>query len=241
MDGDPAREPFSSEERITDPARIAGLLRGLKEEHALISVVVEGEPAVYSSAVLEVDPERGYLLLDELSPRRGHERLVQIRLLRVRARVHGIELQFSCPLREIGGASGIAYYYLPIPEMVHYRQRRTHYRVEIGSALVIPVQFECGPQTAIDGAVHDLSVGGVGAYVQESVLKRGDNVPNCIVRIPHAPPVRGALEVCFVRYEEARGKIRIGGRFLDLPPPQRKALERFVAELERQILRRRRR
>jgi c-di-GMP-binding flagellar brake protein YcgR len=159
----------------------------------------------------------------------------------VRARLRGIELRFPCAIREIGGASGIAYYYAPLPEQVRYRQRRTHFRVEIGAALIIPVHLARGSEEAVDGALHDLSVSGVGAYVSESNLKRGDTFPSCVVRIPDAPPLRSALEVCFVRFDEARNKLRIGGRFLNLARPQRKALERFVAELERKLLQRRRR
>lgn len=241
MDGNTTPEAFGAEERITDPARIVALLRGLKDGHALLSVAVDGESALYTSAVLDVDPARGYLLLDELSPRRGHERLIETRRLRVRARLHGIEVRFPGDVREVGGTAGIAYYQIAVPDTLYYRQRRTHFRVEIGAALVIPVHLERTPDEAFDGALHDLSVGGVGAYLPETALKRGDTVPTCVVQIPNAPPVRSALEVCFVRFDEARRKVRIGGRFLGLTPAQHKALARFVAELERKLLQRRRR
>lgn len=241
MDNHPVRGQFGGEERVTDPARILGLLRGLKDGHALLSVAVGGDPALYTSAVLEVNPDHGYLLLDELNPRRGHQRLMETRSLQVRARLHGIELRFPCTIREIGGAAGIAYYYAPLPEQVRYRQRRTHFRVEIDAALIIPVHLARGSEEAVDGALHDLSVSGVGAYVSESNLKRGDTFPSCVVRIPDAPLLRSALEVCFVHFDEARRKLRIGGRLLNLARPQSKTLERFVAELERKLLQRRRR
>lgn len=241
MDDHPDRGQFGDEERVSDPARIVGLLRGLKDGHALLSVAMDGDPALYTSAVLEVNSDHGYLLLDELNPHRGHLRLMETRSLRVRARLRGIELRFPCAIREIGGASGIAYYYAPLPEQVRYRQRRTHFRVAIGAALVIPVHLARGPEETVDGALHDLSVGGVGAYVSESNLKRGDTIQNCVVRIPDAPPLHSALEVCFVRFDETRRKLRIGGQFLNLARPQRKTLERFVADLERKFLQRRRR
>lgn len=240
MDGNPIRGQFGDEERISNPARIVGLLRGLKDGRALLSIAVDGDPALYTSAVLEVNPDHGYLLLDELSPHRGHQRLMKTRRLRVRARLHGIELRFPCAIREIGRASGIAYYYAPLPEQVRYRQRRTHFRVEIGAALIIPVHLTREPEETLDGALYDLSVGGVGAYVSKSNLKRGDTIPDCVVHIPDAPPLHSALEIRFVRFDEARRKLRIGGRFLNLARPQHKALKRFVAELERKLLQRRR-
>ncbi|HQU15115.1 MAG: flagellar brake protein [Gammaproteobacteria bacterium] len=241
MENQSRQDPFGAEENVTDPTRIVALLRGLMDSHALLSVSIPGEQSLYSSALLEVDPDLGHLLLDELNPRRGHERLLEARKLQVIGRLHGIEIRFPAAVQEIGGAAGIAYYQLAIPGLVRYRQRRTHYRVEVGASLVIPVQLALGPEQLLDGSLHDLSVSGVGAYLASGTLQRGDTVPACVVQLPDAPPLRSALEVCYVRFDEARGKLRIGGRFLDLTRAQQKCLERFVAELERRLLQRRRR
>ena len=56
-------------EKITHAPQIANLLRRVKDQKVLLSVHVPGHEGVFNSLLLDVNPERNLILLDELNPR----------------------------------------------------------------------------------------------------------------------------------------------------------------------------
>src|SRR5690606_23153810 len=63
-------------ERITNPAQIVRLLERVKENRALLTITIPGINTIYNSAILGISFEQKHLLLDELLPADGHERLI---------------------------------------------------------------------------------------------------------------------------------------------------------------------
>lgn len=231
----------NADEEIGDPARILGLLRRLKESRALLSVRVSAEEEeAYNSAILEVRPEAGELLLDEIHPKKGHERFLQSGALRAQALIKGVQVGFAATLKASGIEEGIAYYHVSLPEVVHYGQRRSHYRAQIGLGLTVPVHlvFEDNRTIVTEGVLRDISVGGMSAEVKIDLpadLREGDARPTCIIMLPTGAKVCAGLEVCFAQKDKDPTRLRVGGRFVDLDPAQQKAVERFVAYLDRVV------
>src|SRR5258706_5691319 len=111
-------------ETITNEATIVSLLRRMQGEVSLLSVTIPGYGESYASAIWRILPERHYMLLDEMQPSEGHARFLREGRMRVRARLKGIDIRFSGELTEIGSEKGIAFYHIPIPEIIYYGQRR---------------------------------------------------------------------------------------------------------------------
>ena len=226
-------------EKITHPPQIAGLLRRVRDQKVLLSVQLPGHEGLFNSLLLDVNPERNTILLDELSPSGGHDLARQVRQLRVRCQCQGVELSFACTI-EIGQSQrGISFYRAPLPEAINYLQRRTNFRVRVGLNLAVPVQLPVESTATLSGELFDLSMGGLGANISTQVkLSRGQIIDTCSIQLPKGESIQTELEIRFVRHDAQRQVQRIGAAFLHLLPQQEQALRKFVAQLEREMLRR---
>ncbi|HKK14431.1 MAG TPA: flagellar regulator YcgR PilZN domain-containing protein [Gammaproteobacteria bacterium] len=227
-------------ERITHPGQMLSLLRRVQESRELLTVSLSDDPHSYTSAILRVDPDTAHFLLDELKPATGHERLLTAGSLRASCRHRGIEISFIATLQEVGMAAGIAFYRMGLPEVIHYQQRRAHFRVPVGRALALPVHLTLDGQNLGEGEVRDLSVGGLGIRVSGPVpLERGQIVDQCAIAVPDGPSILTQVEVRFISRREDAAPAQIGARFLNLTRRDQNRLERLVTRLERELIRKR--
>jgi c-di-GMP-binding flagellar brake protein YcgR len=238
MAGDAARYEGHSE-KIADATRIAGLLRRIMASHALLTVRVGNEGETYNSAILEVNSEQNYVILDELNPRSGHERVAPSSPLTVRAIHDGIETVFTAAVGQVGTDNGVAYYRIGLPNTMHYYQRRSYYRATVGIAKEIVVQLHRDGAKVIKGELHDISNGGIGIRLRKELppdIAEGETVPRCLIRFDDEDFIC-AVELRFVRQSSSRFKV-LGARFLDLTPLQQAKVARVVADLDREARKR---
>lgn len=231
-------------EVITLPAHIAGVLKRLQEAHALLRITIPGENQAYLSAMLEVHPVDGYLLLDELNPAEGNAALQRARRIGVSAQLQGVDIRFTTDLIDTGSSAQIAYHRLAMPQTMHYQQRRTSYRARISLARVIPVMLTREDGVVLEGQLYDISVGGIGTRHKQGKtddVQQGAVWKECFIRLDGEHEIRSAIEVRFVGEDQRSHLLRVGGRFLDLTRPQIKIVENFVAALERDRLKKLRR
>jgi len=231
-------------EFITLPAQIAGVLKRLQEAHVLLRITIPGENQAYLSALLEVHPVDGYLLLDELNPPEGNAVLQRARRLGVSAQLQGVDISFTTDLIDAGSSAQIAYYRLAMPQGMRYQQRRTSYRARINLARLIPVLLTRDDGATLEGQLFDISVGGIGTRHKPGKtidIQQGGVWDECIIRLDGNQEIRGALEVCFIGEDSRSRQMRLGGKFLNLTRPQTKIIENFVAALERDWLKKLRR
>lgn len=236
---DPASEYQGKTEKVTHGPQIAGLLKRVREQRILLSVRVPGSDRIYTSLLLNVDPERNFILLDELNPQTGHELARKARQLRVHCQCQGVELSFVCPI-EIGQSqNGLSFYRAPLPESINYLQRRGSYRIRIGLNMQILVALPLDTEARIEGELFDLSMGGLGANLpSRTELTRGQIIESCTLALPNSEPLTAEIEIRFVRVDKASQTQRIGASFRNLSPQQQTLLRRIVTQLEREMLRR---
>ena len=226
-------------EKVTHGPQIIGLLRRLRDQRVLLSVRIPGHPGQFNSLLLEVDPERNLIALDELNPRAGHELVCQTGRLRVHCQCQGVELGFSCGVEVRQGQSGISFYRAVLPDSIDYMQRRSSYRVRVGHDLAVPVRLpRDDAEESTDGELFDLSMGGLGAVLDSAVSLELGQIVSCILQLPKGETLRADIEIRFVRVDPAKSNQRIGASFRNLEPGQKQLVRRFVAQLEREMLRR---
>lgn len=225
-------------EKVTHTPQIVNLLRRIRDNKVLLSVRVPGYDETFNSLILEVNAERNTVLLDELSPQRGHELICKVRELRARCQCQGVELSFACNV-EIGQSQrGISFYRAPLPSVVNYLQRRSDYRVHVGAGLPVPMHLPIEGSTIIDGGLTDLSMGGLGANIKTDVtFKHGQIIDSCKLELPKGESFDTEIEICFVRTDTQRNMQHIGAAFRNIQPQQEQILRRFVTQLEREMLR----
>ncbi len=229
----------SKAERVSQLPQIIGLLNRIKDAKTLLSVRVEGSGVTYSSLLLDVNSDKGYVLLDELNNERAHKLAAETGKLRVFCQNQGVELSFSCDIRIAHNKKGLTFYQAPIPSVIHYMQRRSDYRVHVGMDqnihLILPVETE----NNLDAELFDVSFGGIGARLEsECQLRRGLIIPSCKLNLPEQEAIETDLEIRFVQADNTGKFTRIGGRFLGLDPNTRGKIRKVVTQLEREMLRR---
>jgi c-di-GMP-binding flagellar brake protein YcgR len=225
-------------DQISLPSQIAHILQGLSSGHELVTVAVPGSDRRFTSAILGVDLHAGTVLMDELQPREGHGLLVKTRELRVNARFHGVELTFRSSVAAVDRAGGIAIYRVALPKKLSYNQRRQHYRLVIGLTPAVSVSIEY-PGGLLQGRVHDISVGGIGARfapADEEEMRTGDRLESCLIELPEVAIVQSPLQVCFIERRWSPCQLRLGGQFLSLSKGDEQQIARFITGLERKRL-----
>lgn len=222
---------------IRDPQIITGLLRRVAEQRALLRVTVPGARGSYNSAILRLEPDQDLVVLDELNPRQGHDRLLEAGRLNASATIQGVETRFSAALEEVGDSAGIAWYRIRFPTEVLYVQRRVSFRVKVSMTAPLTAVFDRPGCNSLRGRILDLSEGGMGVEFDKGAgLRQGEILP-CRMRLPDGQQFGCKLEVRHTSAVEDQGKLRIGGRFVELTPQRRKALARVVADLQRELIR----
>jgi flagellar brake protein len=236
---DRAAQYQAKTEKVTHGPQIVALLRRLRDQRVLLSARVPGHPGQFNSLLLEVDPDRNFILLDELNPRAGHELVCQTGQLRVHCQCQGIELGFVCEVEVRQGQSGVSFYRAVLPDSIDYLQRRSSYRVRVGLDLAVPVRLPVDDAAqAADGELFDLSLGGLGAVLDSAVKLELGQILSCDLQLPKGETLRANIEIRFIRVDPAKSNQRIGASFRNLEPTQKQSVRRFVAQLEREMLRR---
>ncbi len=225
-------------DHITDANLVASLLRRVKEQRALLTVTVPEVPGSFNSAILELDPDSGRLVIDELKPKSGHERLLQAGRLVARARVRGVEIRFSAALEEAGNESGVAFYRLRWPDAIDYLQKRSSFRIKVSMTSPLTVLLEGDGGERFEGRAIDLSEQGIRVEMDSYLsMQPGRQMP-CQLNLPNGSHAACRLEIRHVRTLEATGNIQFGARLVDLPPAQRRDVARLVADIQRALIRR---
>lgn len=229
----------SQSERISDRGRVLTLMRRILTKRSLLTVTIDDANEGYNSAVLELDPNDNYVILDELNPKSGHALVKSGSKLIVRAQAEGVETIFRSEVQEIGSDNGVYYYQISFPTTVQYFQRRAHYRAPVGIAKEIVVVLTRGNDEIVTGSLHDISAGGIGIRFRKSAPRsiiEGESIPRCVIRFPGGDEFICEVEARSIR-TSGNGNYRVlGTSFSNLGAPQRNRVQRFVAELDRALL-----
>lgn len=210
------------------------VLDGLQSSRSLITVIIgDQNKERYSSAVIAVYPEERQFVMDEITPKAGHERLLQANKLKAYALLKGVKVHFTAEVLKADSKDGIPYYVFSFPEYIYYAQQRTHYRVHIPGARQKAIQAG-----AAEGRLVDLSLGGIGAiFPEDSDLNEGDILSNVRIQLPDGNSFHCDVEVCHIIPIQQQKQYRVGARFINVPKQQKRQIQRCVTSLEREELR----
>ena len=222
--------------RIQDQKQLAALFHLAYENHALFFIFFEDQPNPFTTAVLGVYPEHGFLVLDELAPREGHDLLLQRGEFRATGKVDGVDLRFRSRLIEAREKSGIAFYKVEIPESAFYRQQREEHRVSTsGERIRFRGYRGRAYQQTLNGYLTDLSHTGLGVVLEElAPLYQGETLPTCSIHLPDHGEALFSLKVRFAHQNRQREVTRIGGKFAEIDKESYRKIVRTITRLERE-------
>jgi len=212
-------------EEVTSATRITAILRPLQQQHSIISIAIPSAKRLYNSTLLEVNPEQGYLQLSTSSK------------IGLSARREGIEIKMILEISEIGADNGIAFYKVPFPAIIHYRQRRHTFRVPVSAAQSIHVELADEQGNAFYGELQDISAEGMCVrFPPKTAIPEGEKaqILTCTITLPDKKRVQGHFTLRRITQHEPSRNIQVGGSFEKLDKVQARAIERFVLEIQRE-------
>ena len=222
-------------EVITYTPYILSLLRRLQSSRSLLSVQIDSQSDLCSSAMIDVDASHDTYYLDELNPLSGHAEVKKGTQLHIHGRLQGVHMVFKSTVQEVQTDNSIALYKMAFPEQILYRQRRRHFRATLNSKQATPVILKSERGADIPGVIVDISAGGLCSrinYDDSSGLEESQSIEN-VRLILNRRSVTCDLELRSIRHYPDKGFSLIGGEFLDILPGQQQHLERFVASIDR--------
>jgi c-di-GMP-binding flagellar brake protein YcgR len=222
-------------EIITARSYIAALLQRAVSERLLVSVTSgQANSPRLTSTVLQVLPNEGAFLLDDLFPQSAP--MATGSMLTVEVLFEGASLRFSSPVDSLQEEAGLRLWRIAFPESVEYRQARNDHRVVVAS-LAIPVRIFVGEGGTLTGELQDICTQGIAVCLSEvSGLKRG-RFYRC--SIDHRDDESVEVEIEPSRIEKVGGALplKLGLQLHNMSKQEQMQWQRFAVELERRLLR----
>lgn len=158
-----------------------------------------------------------------------------------------VTLRFSSGPPLLGTHDGRPALRVPLPERLLHLQRREIMRREPPPGALnclVPARDRTRNAPPITTTIRDIGGGGLAVLVADDalVLATGDLLPGCVIDLPGLGSVEVTLRVCHVRHVHQRGKdvLQAGCEFIDLPAAAQAKLFRYLMQLDREQLSRRR-
>ena len=229
---------LADSEQITNPAKVSRLLERFTKRYTPLTVQIPGHKEHYTSCIVDIDGKD--VLFDELLPSTGHQLLITERALQVTGKLDGVDIQFFTTLKRVGDKDNILTYYMELPELLEYRQRRLDYRVRIPMTMKLPVTIKNKSGKMVRGKLHDLSSGGAGMICLEdkTIMKTGE-LYECAIELPHGERINCTVELRYSKGIPSRDTQLIGIQFVGISPVQSRLIGRCISELERELIRKR--
>lgn len=227
---------YDTEQIITFQPYIAGILKRIHSERALISVRIGKDDTLYNSIILDVEPTKAQFHLDELYPRSGHKKLRNGSQLHIDSRLKGVRVMFSTAISAVQETNGIAMYLLPLPSKIIYRQRRRHHRARIDQEQHMFISLPLPLKNQIRGELVDISASGICSrikYTDSNRLEEEQAILAATINLPGQNHITCDLEVRSIRHFPEQGYSLVGSEFIDIPPATQTHVARVVAMLDR--------
>lgn len=224
-------------EEISSAAHIAAILRPLQQQHSILSVALPSAKRLYNSTLLEINTDQGFLLLDELHPSEGHALIGTASRIGLSAHREGVEVKMILDISETGSENGVAFYKVPFPRTIRYRQRRHTFRIAVSAAQTIPVKLADAQGNLFSGELHDISAEGMCIrlpFRMGAPEKENTEPLSYTITLPDKKRISGQFIAHRIHHHEPSRTIQIGGSFDQPDKVQARSIERFVFELQRE-------
>ncbi|MCA1248656.1 flagellar brake protein [Massilia sp. MS-15] len=223
---------------------ILALLRQIGEKHELVRLLVNGESDVCVTAILDIDPDSGTMVLDRSVDHLQNERILEAGKLHCETSLDKIRILFSVENLRLVEFEGSPALRADIPPTLIRLQRREYYRMETPVSnpvrAVIPL-----PPSAVAGAgsgvfpLRDISCGGIAVLDNQLQLATatGTTIPNCRIELPETGPVTVSLQVRNwhdLTLLNNKSNRRVGLQFVDISRAGMAAVQRYITRLERE-------
>jgi len=235
----PADSADDNRFRVESDVEIAYILRGLMKSGALVTAYFNGGREFVVTAVLSVEPERGFIILDSGANRELNDRLLRSGEINVVSSQDGVRVQFSSRKVEGVNFEGRLAFRILMPDSVVKLQRREYYRLATPVLNPIKCDLPAAEGQRVEMPICDISLGGVCLVGERagSALEPGTMLEDCRIVLPEAGVIQTSMCVrnsYLVTLKNGASSRRTGCEFVKLSAQQEAMLQRYIIRLERE-------
>jgi c-di-GMP-binding flagellar brake protein YcgR len=237
---EPSSTPSQHPHSIQGQSKVSAILIQIYRAHVLLNVSFPPDNAAqFTSALLGIYDEHGFIVLDEITPKVGHKWLLEKKQAHVAGRLNGADFHFTSHLIDVREKGGVAFYKMEMPDRIIYRQRRQDFRITtLGRKLNFHSLRGTGNHQILRGYIHDVSRSGLKVILNDDLaLEPGEILPSCVLTLPQCEIVC-SLEVRFCSHDKNHDTTRVGCRFKQIGSDNRRKIQLLITKLERDKARR---
>ena len=225
-------------------SEIIFVLRSVLQKGSMITVYFDQGQSFLLTSLVEVDADKGALLLDFGSNQEMNAKALKADRLLFTTSLDKVKVQFSLKHLEKVQHGGQPCFRGAIPETLLRLQRREYYRLSTPIANPIRCQMtgsrEDGSTFSCDVPLLDISGGGVGLMIdtaQADDFKVDTTFKDCRINLPEegilvaSLVVRNAFEVTT---KSGNRYLRVGCEYVDLPGTRLTMIQRYITRVERE-------
>ena len=229
---------------LHDETEVLAVLRAMIGKGALISVHFDhGKSFLLTSMIALANDNRAFIV-DFGSDAEMNARALLAEKLVFTTVLDKVKVQFSvkglAPARHDDRDAFLG----AVPGALLRLQRREYFRLPTPIAtpltMTATVSRSDGSALVVQIPLADISGGGVGLIAtpeQATLLERGDTLSDCRIVLPDEGLLIATLSVRNLFETTARNghlSVRVGCEYVDLPPPRRAMVQRYITRVERE-------
>lgn len=228
-------------EVLKTPVEIVANLRQLQQNHDPLIITFHERNQRFQSYLIEVDRDRNRLILDEMIPSDGERFLQNGEPFRIEAFREGVRVAWEClQAVQIAEYQGARCYMSPMPQEVHYHQRRNAYRAPLKQTEQVKIELTGAKlKSPIQGLLLDISATGCKLRLPGNVtdsLQAGQVYERFTAHLPFGA-MTTPVELRHVQYAAKLDTTFAGVRFYRMSGLEQRQVERFVYQLQREARR----
>lgn len=239
--------PFAEEDGpqppkvLKAPMEIAATLRQLEQNHDPLVISFHERNQRFQSFLIEVDPDKGRLIFDELVPNDGERFLKNAEPFSVESSRDGVRVAWKCEdSAQISEHNGLRCYFCATPSEVIYHQRRSAFRAELKRSELVAITLK-GEQLEQPLSGHMLDISATGCKIRiagdmSQRLKPGMVYEELVAQLPFGA-MTAPIELRHVHYNDKLDISMLGVRFYQMSGLVQRQVERFVYQLQREAKR----
>lgn len=214
----------------------------LQRRHSFIEVKFPRIEQSFQSMILELHPDDSFLVIDELYPAEGRQKLLEGDEAEIIAQVPGIKVAFFSKLlaREI--TEGLPVYRMELPEEIGSTVRRRSFRVYVEREANLAIDLGKIGEQSLSAHVVNLSADGIKLSLRGNVSKQLEKnrlLENCLIRLPNGIDIDASIELRNIYTIRTPTLHTLAGGVLSIAiPSQRTKLNQYLAAVQRKQRRR---
>lgn len=214
----------------------------LQRRHSFLDVHFPRIERHFQSLILELHPDEGYLLIDELFPADGRQLLLEGDIAEINARSSGGAVAFFSRLLLKETGDGVPAYRMELPEEIGGSYRRHAFRVYVERENDLQLDLRDGAGNPLPARIVNLSADGIKVSVDGDavrLLEHHHQFDNALIRLPDDVDIECQIDFRNIYLMRTPHQHTIAGGKLDIAlAPQRNKLSQYLAAIQRKQRRR---